>query len=325
MKTIIYSGSIDKHYPSVHVALGNFDGVHLGHQKLIRELVKEARRNGGTAVVATFEPHPLRVIRPDNPPQMLTPTTLKASLIGRMGVDVVLLLPFDCSWAQMSPEAFVQTVLVDHLRAESVFVGFNYSFGRGGKGTPQQLWQLGRFHGFRVKVIEAVTQGGMAVSSTRIRTLLADGQVTEAAGLLGYSPILQGEVVTGDQRGRQIGFPTANLQVPPGQYMPARGVYTARISGAALPVPGWPAVVNIGVKPTFVGDVKETIEAHLLDYSGDLYGTGLTLQMLHRLRPEQRFASPDALVQQIERDILTARQQFRQYVAGVLEPIDISF
>ncbi|MCW2277891.1 bifunctional riboflavin kinase/FAD synthetase [Heliophilum fasciatum] len=311
MKTIIYNGPLDKHYSSVHVALGNFDGVHLGHQRLIQELVKDARRHDGTAIVATFDPHPLRVMRTNNPPKMLTPTLVKASLISQLGVDLVLLLPFDTSLAQMTPETFVDTVLAKHLRAQLVVVGFNYSFGHGGKGTPQRLWELGRHHHMRVKVIDEVTLGGVTVSSTRIRELMALGEVEQAGELLGYAPILQGKVVTGEQRGRTMGFPTANLQVAPEQFTPGHGVYTAWVNGGPLSPAGLMAVVNIGTKPTFTKEMVETIEAHIPDFSGDLYGQTLTVHLLKRIRPEKRFRCMEQLIDQIEQDIFLARQHVR--------------
>lgn len=307
METITYNGPLDDRYQAVHVALGNFDGVHLGHQKLIGELVREARMHHGTAVVATFDPHPLHVIRPETSPKLLTPTQVKSQLIARLGADIALILPFNSELARLTPEEFAHRVLIEHLRATSVMVGFNYSFGRGGKGTPQLLWDLGRQKGFRVKVIEAITLGGEPVSSTLIRQALEAGKIERATELLGYAPILQGMVVHGDQRGRKIGFPTANLHVAPEQLVPGRGVYTAWARIGSDYTDGYLAVVNIGVKPTFAAGLVETIEAHLNDFDGDIYGQQVTLHLLTRIRPEIRFDEPDQLIQQIQRDVLSAR------------------
>ncbi|WP_049754117.1 bifunctional riboflavin kinase/FAD synthetase [Heliomicrobium modesticaldum] len=309
MKTIVYNGPLDIRYGDVYVALGNFDGVHLGHQKLITEMVKKARASQGTAVVATFHPHPLRLIRPEAAPKLITPMDVKAGLLGRLGVDIVLILPFNPDLAKLSPEEFVQQVLHQDLRAELVLVGFNYSFGRGGKGTPELLWELGHRLGVRVRVIDAVTIAGEPVSSTAVRAALEKGDIERAADLLGYMPILRGPVVPGDQRGRNIGFRTANIELPPEQYLPARGVYAAWVRSVSLSE-GILAVVNIGVKPTFGTGLAETVEAHLIDFEGDLYGQTLTLHLLRRMRPEMRFQSPEQLVEQIHRDLQDTRHFF---------------
>ncbi|MTV50470.1 bifunctional riboflavin kinase/FAD synthetase [Heliobacillus mobilis] len=311
MRTIIYDGPLDKGYKAVHVALGNFDGVHLGHQKLISEMVKKARARQGTAVVATFHPHPLQVTRPQSAPKIITPPDVKAALMGRLGVDIVLMLPFDAELASLSPEEFTQKILIEDLRAQSVTVGFNYSFGRGGKGTPQLLWELGQQKGFRVKVIDAVTVSGEPVSSTLIRSSLEAGRIERAAEFLGYRPILQGIVVPGDQRGRSIGFPTANLQVAAEQFLPARGVYAAWARVGQKEAESM-AVLNIGVKPTFGSGLAETIEAHLIDFEGDLYGQPLSLSLLSHLRPEMRFQSAEQLVEQIHRDVQAVRHYFHE-------------
>ncbi|MDD2422009.1 MAG: bifunctional riboflavin kinase/FAD synthetase, partial [Heliobacteriaceae bacterium] len=300
MEIINYCGSLADRYQSVHVALGNFDGVHLGHQQLIRELVKEARLHQGTAVVATFDPHPLQVVRPDFFPRLLTPSPVKYQLISRLEPDILIALPFNRELAALTPAEFTQKILVDLWRAETVMVGFNYSFGRGGKGTPQLLWQLGHTQGFRVKVIEAIKLAGETVSSTSIRHVLREGRIERAKDLLGYAPVLMGTVVHGDKRGRRIGFPTANLKIPPEQLVPGRGVYVALACCDNGSGKSYPAVLNIGVKPTFQIGLAETIEAHLIDCTEDMYEQPLTLHLMTRLRPEMKFAGPEQLIQQIQ-------------------------
>lgn len=292
-------------YRRVVVGLGNFDGVHTGHRKLIGSLVERARQVEGTAVVFTFDPHPLAVLNPGEAPPLILSPGIKRSIFAGLGVSVLILVPFTPEFARMSPEEFVDTVLYRHLGVHTVYVGYNYTFGHRGRGTPELLQKMGRELGFAVEVVSPVTVDGQPVSSTLIRSLLADGDIAGARKFLGYCPVVEGEVVYGERRGNQLGFPTANLEVDPGILVPANGVYSvkARVDGDT-----YLGVANIGVKPTFHGGgYTRTIEVHLLDFTGDLYGLHLEVYFIRRLREEKRFPSVGALVDQIRRDINQAR------------------
>ncbi|MFZ5646305.1 MAG: bifunctional riboflavin kinase/FAD synthetase [Bacillota bacterium] len=302
-----WKGVKEKHKDLV-VGLGNFDGVHLGHQRLISGLVNEAEKTGGTPAVFTFHPHPMEVITGKAPPKLLT-YEAKLETIAQIGVKVLLLVPFTLEFAGHSPEDFIEKILVRDLAVRSVFVGYNYTFGRGGKGTPETLLEWGKRFGFKVYVIPPVTVEGVPVSSTLIRCLLADGEVTEARKFLGYHPFVQGVVVAGESRGRTLGFPTANLQLEEnGLVVPAKGVYAVKVQ-----VDGdhYLGVANIGIKPTFHGfNSRPNLEVHLLDFQGDLYGKQIKVFLTRRIREEKRFSSPGELVEQIRSDINRARAAF---------------
>ncbi len=293
----------EKHINLV-VGLGNFDGVHVGHQKLISELVYLAKEIGGTPAVFTFNPHPLAVLSPeDSPPQLLSQES-KQKLIAKLGVEVLLQVPFDLELAGMAPEEFIKTVLCEGLGARGVVVGYNYTFGHRGRGTPSLLEKLSSQYGFQLRVIPPVVDEGQAVSSTLIRNLIAVGDVVRAARLLGRFPFMEGQVVVGDRRGGgTLGFPTANLEIGRNTLVPANGVYSARVY---LDGDVYQGVANIGTKPTFHGK-KRNIEVHVLDFYQDLYGKWIKVSFTRRLRGEKRFATPSELVEQIKRDILEAR------------------
>jgi riboflavin kinase/FMN adenylyltransferase len=266
------------------VAVGTFDGVHLGHREVIR----------GADTVLTFDPHPATVVHPEAAPRLLTSLERKAELIGRLGAQELVVIPFDAAFAARSAQDFVDDVLVGRLGATHVAVGENFSFGHRAQGTPAMLAADGRFTTTVVRLLEA---GGELVSSTRIRTLIAAGAVEEAGVLLGDPFVVAGEVVHGDARGRTLGYPTANLVPDPAYVTPGHGVY------ATLANREVPAATNVGVRPTFVTGRGELIEAFLIDWSGDLYGTRLELTFVERLRGELRFDSVDELVGQMARDV----------------------
>lgn len=281
------------------VALGNFDGVHRGHQALVAAAVARARETGGAPVVLTFEPHPARVLRPEAAPEALTTLAQKEELVASLGVRRLVALEFDLRLAALEPEAFVREVLAAMLGARHVVVGESFRFGRARRGDARTLEDLGGQHGFDVQVVKPVLHGGRPISSSRVRELLRAGEVRDAAELLGRPYALDGVVVHGEGRGRTLGIPTANLETQD-QLLPARGVYAAR---ALVRGTDWhTAVVNVGERPTFGGSGL-VVEAHLVDYRGDLYGAGLRLALLARLRGEQRFESPQALVERIHADV----------------------
>ena len=270
------------------VAIGTFDGVHLGHREVI----------AGADTVLTFAPHPLTVVRPDAVPKLITPFEIKRDLIAGLGVDELVVIPFDRDFRSKSAEQFVQEVLIDKLAASHVSVGENFRFGTGARGDPEFLAAHGEFE---TRVVPLVEVEGEAISSSQIRALIAAGEVGKAARFLGGPFLLDGEVVPGDRRGRTLGMPTANI-VPDDRYVvPGHGVYAAWAHGHA-------AAVNVGVRPTFDTGRGLLVEAYLLDFSGDLYGQTLRIAFLERLRGEKRFDSVDELVAQMRRDVDEARE-----------------
>jgi len=286
------------------VAIGNFDGVHLGHQALVRAAVADARAEAGTAMVLTFDPHPARVIAPERAPRTLLTLEQRAEVLAELGIDVVAVLGFDAAVAALSPQDFVREILVRGLGAKVVVVGERFRFGRDRAGDTALLARLGGESGFRVHAPPVVLQDGQPVSSSRIREALAEGDVVAAERLLGRPFFIDGRVVKGDGRGRQLGVPTANLETR-NESLPAKGVYAAWARTAKDAKP-WPAVANLGERPTFEAR-GSTVEAHLLGFLGDLYGSLLRLSFVRRLRDERRFAGAAELVEQIRRDVEDAR------------------
>ena len=267
-------------------------------------LVEEAEKIGGTPAVFTFQPHPLEVLEGEAPPKLLTQQS-KEEAIRHLGVKVLLLVPFTLELASLSPEQFIETVLVRELSVNSVYVGYNYTFGQGSRGTAETLLQGGQRHGFKVCVTPPVTMDGSPVSSTLIRNLLAQGEVAAAGNLLGYYPFVDGVVVEGERRGRTLGFPTANIHLQEGVMVPANGVYAVQVQ---IDQDDYLGVANIGVKPTFIeNNPRANLEVHLLDFQGELYGKRIRVFIHRRIRGEKRFSSPIELVEQINMDINQAR------------------
>lgn len=286
------------------VAVGNFDGVHLGHQALLREVVAQARTRGDWPVGLTFDPHPARVLRPERAPVALLTFEQKARLLAHAGLRGLAVLPFDAALAALTPDEFAARVLRDALGARLVAVGENFRFGTGRAGGVADLRRLGEELGFELLALGPVAWGGDAVSSTRVREALLLGQVEQAGALLGRPYAVEGPVVAGDRRGRTLGFPTANVN-PWNELLPLAGVYAARCSGPDGQ--SREAVVNVGRRPTFDGR-EVRLEAHLLDFEGDLYGLPLQVDFVARLRDEMRFPSAQALVERIRADAEAARR-----------------
>jgi riboflavin kinase/FMN adenylyltransferase len=292
------------------VAIGNFDGVHRGHQALVAAARTEADTRGAEAGVLTFDPHPARFFRPELAPPLLLPLARRLELLGEAGAGFVVVERFDAALAAMSPETFVDEVLVGALGVAHVVVGWDFSFGRKRAGTAAMLTELGRSRGFGVTVVAPVTVDGMPCSSTKIREFLLEGRIEGAARLLGRPPEITGQVARGAGRGRDLGFATANLQ-PEGEDLAFRtGIYAARAllldTGASHP-----AAVSIGTNPTFHAGTGGplTVEAHLLDYPGaDLYAARVRLLFATRLRDERRFDTVADLIAQMERDVERTRQ-----------------
>ncbi len=288
------------------MAIGNFDGVHRGHQRLFAVARAGADARAAEAVVLTFEPHPAKLLAPAYAPPLICTPARKLARIAACGMDACVVEPFDRALAALTPEAFVDQVLVGALGAREVVVGWDFTFGRARAGDAESLAALGRTRGFSVSVVEAVTVDGMVCSSTKIREFVLEGRVEGAALLLGRDPAIEGEVVKGAGRGRGIGIPTANLR-PETELLPAPGVYAG---WGELPTgERYAAAINVGTNPTFALG-RLSIEAHLLDYAGeDLYGARLMLGLRRRLRDETRFPSVEALVAQIRDDIARVRAE----------------
>jgi riboflavin kinase/FMN adenylyltransferase len=289
----------------VVVALGNFDGVHLGHQAVLRRAVEEGRKRGVRGVAATFDPHPRVVLTPGEQPKLLTTLELRQEALLRYGADEVWVIPFDEEFSAKSPEEFVLDVLVGEVGAQAVVVGENFRFGHRAAGNLGDLQRVMRSSGgeaYGVAVKSEGPEGG--ISSTRIRHLLVGGEVEEAARLLGRPYLLRGEVVLGDRRGRSIGFPTANVSVDPAVIVPARGVYAGLVRvGKDVHA----ACTNVGVAPTFERG-ESRVEAYLLDFQGDLYGRIVDVSFARRIRSERRFSGVEELKEQIARDVEEARR-----------------
>jgi riboflavin kinase/FMN adenylyltransferase len=288
------------------LALGNFDGMHRGHLKIIERVCRVADERNGVAVAMTFEPHPSKIVRPDKAPPLLMTHQQKIEALDRAGMHGVAIVRFTPELAQWDPESFVRTVLVEWLHVAEVWVGANFLFGHDRTGNFSMLRTLGARYGFRAEKIDPVRYKDFVVSSTRIRRLINEGRVDEASALLGHQYSVEGSVVHGQHRGKDLGFPTANLCTE-NEVVPPHGVYatTVTLEGAA-----YPAMTNVGTRPTF-GDAQETvIETHVLDFDKDLYGARLKLGFVQRLRDEKRFDNLETLKQQIAVDREHARSLF---------------
>jgi riboflavin kinase/FMN adenylyltransferase len=288
------------------LALGNFDGLHRGHMKIIERVRRRADERVGVAVALTFEPHPTRVVRPDKAPKLLMTKAQKLEALREAGMDGVAIVQFSMEISQWPPEVFVQRVLVDWLQVAEVWVGANFLFGHDRAGNFSLLRLLGARDSFRAEKIDPVRFRDFVVSSTRIRRLVAEGRVDEAGALLGRHYAIEATVVEGDGRGRRIGFPTANLDTP-NELLPPDGVYA---SFMLLDGVIYPSVTNVGTRPTFGVGARLVVETHVLDLDADLYGRQVTVAFVQRLRDERRFEGVEALRAQIAADCSHARALF---------------
>jgi riboflavin kinase / FMN adenylyltransferase len=281
------------------VTIGVFDGVHRGHQAIIGHAVKRARDLGLQSVVVTFDPHPAEVVRPGSHPAVLTEPVRKAELIEQLGVDALCVVPFTPAFSKLGPEAFVHDVLVEALHAAVVVEGDNFRFGHKAAGDLEALTRLGHRFGFTVEEAPMVSEEGLVFSSTYVRSLVDAGDVRAAAAALGREHRLEGVVVRGDQRGRELGFPTANLMTERFAAIPADGVYAAWLvrDGERLP-----SSVSVGTNPTFSGQERR-VEAYVLDFSGDLYGERVSLDFVAHLREQRTYTSIEPLIAQIQADV----------------------
>jgi riboflavin kinase/FMN adenylyltransferase len=291
------------------VTVGTFDGVHRGHREVLAEIVRRARSSGRRSVLVTFEPHPLRVIRPEQAPQLLTPLAEKTPLLAESGLDYTYLLEFNRELQAYPARRFVTEILLERVGMRELVMGYDHGFGRGREGSVDTLRELGGELGFMVDVVDAVTVDGGAVSSTRIRDALGAGDMAGAARLLGRPYALRGEVVHGTHRGRELGFPTANLRIEsPEKLLPLEGIYAVygRVRGERLP-----GLLHLGPRPTFPG-VPPSVELHLLDWSGDLYGAEVQVDLCRHLRGVEQYETAEALVAQMHRDAALGREILRR-------------
>ncbi|TDB88104.1 bifunctional riboflavin kinase/FAD synthetase [Actinomadura sp. KC216] len=292
------------------VTIGVFDGVHRGHQRIVGTAAEEARRRGLRSVVITFDPHPDEVVRPGTHPPLLASTRRRIELLEGLGTDAVVVVPFTLELSQVPPDEFVQSVLVDRLHAAHVIVGEDFRFGHRAKGDVALLRELGEKYDFTTEGMPLVANGGR-ISSTYIRGRLDAGEVEAAAGALGRPHRVEGVVVRGHQRGRALGFPTANLQTLPHTAIPADGVYAGWLVCDSERYPGfrWPAAISIGTNPTFEGAGERTVEAYALDRDDlDLYGEHMAVDFTDRIRDTLKFESVDALIEEMHRDVARARE-----------------
>jgi riboflavin kinase/FMN adenylyltransferase len=291
---------------STAVTVGSFDGVHLGHQDVLRQLAERARRLRLHSLLITFDPHPLEVVNPAAAPRLLTVGDEKLEVLAESGIDFVAVMPFTPALAAFSAERFVDEILLGRFRMQDLLMGYDHRFGHNRSGDATTMRRLGAARGFEVNVVPAVTvNGGQSVSSTAIRRAVAGGDLEEALRGLGRPYSLGGPVVEGARRGRVIGFPTANVRVPgPRKLLPPEGVYAARVQTPMGPHDG---MVNLGPRPTF-GDTQTVVEAHLFDADLDLYGARVRIDFVARLRDTQRFSGVEALVAQLNRDAVQSRK-----------------
>jgi riboflavin kinase/FMN adenylyltransferase len=291
------------------VALGNFDGLHRGHLKILEKVRDRADEYGGTAIILTFDPHPPRIVRPDRAPRLLMTQSQKLQGLGEAGMDGVAIVKFSLALSQWEPETFVRNVLVDWLDVKNVCVGANFLFGRDRGGNFSLLRSLGARYGFRAEKVEPVRYKEFVVSSTRLRRLVSEGLVDEAGVLFGHHYSIEGRVIKGRGRGQKHGFPTANLDVE-NELLPTDGVYVTTVTVDGIIKP---AITNIGVRPTFESAGDRTVETHLLSEAvGDLYGQRIAVSFVQRLRGERAFSDVQSFTHQITKDCEQARELFER-------------
>jgi riboflavin kinase/FMN adenylyltransferase len=291
------------------VTLGNFDGVHLGHQKIFQRVKEEALRFHGESVVITFEPHPLKVLSPENCPPLLTPFRKKMIFIEETGIETILCIEFSLTFSMISPHEFVKNILIDSLKVRKIIVGYNYRFGRQHEGDIETLKTISQRFGVEVEMVEALRVDHMVVSSSKIRELIKEGEVENAAKLLGRDYLIVGKVIEGAKRGRTLGFPTANLEISDELY-PKQGVYAVEVVWNGQILRG---LANVGFNPTFLpssGSQKGpfSLEVYILNFSREIYGEELQVSFKKRIRDEIRFDSPSQLIEQINNDVTWAKR-----------------
>lgn len=312
MQVITGTEVIPPEFREAFITIGNFDGVHLGHRLIFQKLIPEARKENRKALLITFVPHPKMLLHPERRPfYLLTTIEEKIKLLEALGLDALILIPFTLEYAQTTAESFILDVLWKNLQVRKIFIGHDYSFGKDKRGNKDMLTAFGKKLGFEVAVINAVAAGDTVISSTRIRAAILEGDVKTAAMLLGRPYNVSGTVIEGKRRGAALGFPTANIK-PQKELLPAKGVYAAIVN---LEGKRYNGVLSIGLNPTF-GDVRLSMEVHLMDFSGDIYGKCVDVLFIERIREERKFPGPEMLSLQIKKDAEEAMGILKHYVAN---------
>ncbi len=305
MKVVYGLEKLPSSRKKIVLAIGMFDGVHKGHQKIIKTAVERAEEKGAKSVVITFDRHPAEIVKPDFHPPTLTPLDLKLKLFKELGVDLTVVIKFTKHLSNLEPDEFIR-LIVSRFRIVAIVVGFNFHFGKNRIGDITFLRKYGLHHGFKVISIALVKQKGESISSTRVRRLLQSGNIAAVRSILGRNPLLWGKVIKGSGRGRQLGFHTANIKCLNSVSLPRRGVYAGYIR--ILPhTQRRKCVIAIGKAPTFK-EIEARIEAHILDYKGNIYGKDIELEFLTRIRDEKTFPSGEALTEQVKKDIERTRK-----------------
>ena len=303
--------AIERKFKNPAITIGNFDGVHKGHQTIFQRVRQWAEEIHGESVVVTFDPHPLEVLFPEKAPSFITSHRQKLDLIASCGIDAAVVIPFDHEFARMSAREFVEVVLVEKIGTRAIVVGHDYRFGHSREGDIPFLKQLGEQYGFKVEIISGIKMNDTVVSSTNIRQMIMNGDIKEANKLLGRYFEVSGTVIAGRKRGISLGFPTANIRMPP-LTSPRTGVYVieAEVDGKR-----YGGAANLGYNPTF-GDADLSLEAHLFDFDRDIYGNLITIWFIDRLRDERRFSGPDELALQIAKDVDSAKKVLAEMKIG---------
>ncbi len=305
---IFRSIEISEKFKNPVLTIGNYDGLHLGHRRIVERVKERAREIDGTSMLMTFHPHPLKVLRSGKEVAAITPEDQKEKVIEATGIDVLLVVPFTDEFSRITPEDFVKTLLVEKLAIRGLVIGYDFRFGAAGKGDVALLQKMSSEYGFFVEVMGAIAMDGEKVGSKRVRSLLKDGDVAVVTHMLGRPYMISGEVVRAKGRGRTIGFPTINLQTDY-PLIPKNGVYVTEVE---MDGERYGAVTNIGHNPTFENGQERSIETFILDFEGDLYGRKVSLYFFERIRDEERFASVDELMARIAVDVETAREYFKK-------------
>lgn len=288
------------------IALGNFDGVHLGHQEILRRVVEKAKKKGGTGIVVTFEPHPLKILSPEKCPPLIISFREKTELLEQEGIDILICLHFDREFSNLNPSEFINRIMVEGIGAKEIFVGYDFAFGKRREGDTNTLKKLGEKFGFDVNIVEPISVGNKIVSSTLIRNLIREGNVREASIYLGRHYSIRGRIIGGDKRGRKLGFPTANIH-PHHELIPKEGVYIGEVH--LHDNKNYKSLINVGTRPTF-GEHDLNIEAFILDFDKEIYGEFLKISFMERIRDEICFETSELLIEQMNEDLKKARNFF---------------
>ena len=310
MKIIRYSKNIILPDKKRYIALGVFDGVHLGHQKLIKQAVDKAKRNDGISIVVTFDPHPDKIINPESNVFLLTTLEERIKLTKDLDVDALLVIRFSKMMSKMSPNDFISNILVDSLQVKELFVGFNYKFGFQGKGNTDILREYSKLYKFKTNILKPIAENHTIISSTRIKDYIKSGEIEKAKKLLGHDITISGRVIYGRGRGKKLlNFATANIETPPNKLIPVNGVYLVEIK---IDNRKYYGLMNIGVKPTF-RETERTIEVHIINFNNKIYNKKVIVNISRKIREEKYFKHPGLLKKQIEDDILLAHKMIEQY------------